>query len=369
MSKEIAWAEWNPTMVCPAAFAAKQPEIMGKFSGCTYCYAAPGMPHTPEERLRFSQQELSTAQALNLLDRLADRHIPRLSFLGGEPQSRKDFAALVAHAVEKFELVSVTTNGMGTKKNQEALMTASVVEVSLDSHDFAIASQTRPPAVVKSALDTIDTLKDHPFLCLSSVVTPESLAQLPEFINWAFKNKGIKRINLYPLLGSSEVPDRLVLSPNQAQNLLTDLESQYPTYGERVCKAGQHVVVNHDGSVLPCAAFLGGTMDSETTWKTIGQFAGHDFSPLAPVDKLEPPGCPGKKLYDSGWSREVIKTGEVKPAVQNGNYCMRCNFPHHAENGNCRHCGFDHFDRTNILMMCSAFTVYNPEFFPQAGII
>lgn len=365
MAREsISWAEWNPTMICPAVFAAKQPEIKGNYSGCTYCYAAPGMPHTHLDRLKFLNEELSTRQALNLLDDLAERQIPRLSFLGGEPQSRTDFKALIAHAREKFKLVSVTTNGVGTKRNHEALMQASVVEVSLDSHDFQTAIKTRPAAIVKAALDTIESLKTHPFLCLSSVVTPGSLEKLPDFISWAFQ-KGIKRINLYPLLGNSDVPEQLALTDTQAIKLLTDLESMYPTYGERVCKAGKHVVVNHDGTILPCAAFLGENMSDSATWQTIDRFSEHDFSPLAPNGKLESPGCPGKKLHDSNWSRDVVKTGTNKVKAEQKLYCMRCNYPHLAEGGNCQHCGFEHFDKTNILMMCSAFTVYNPKFFPK----
>lgn len=362
--ENLSWAEWNPTMRCPAVFAHIQPEISGSLSGCSYCYAALGMPHNEVERAKYEGEELSTAAAKLTLDNLAARQISRLSVLGGEPQYRKDFTDLIRYANRKFKLVSVTTNGMGTPRNIDALMEASIVEVSLDSHDLQTASRTRPPTVVQSALRAVDLLYNHDFLCLSSVITPDSLKTLPTFIDWAFEQKNVKRICLYPLLGNSEVPSQLALSERQAREAMVDLSSKYPTYGERYCKAGKHVVVNHDGSILPCAAFFGDSMDAGESWNTIEKFSLYDFVPLAPTNTLESPGCPGRKLYESGWNdkRSKLNTANSKEEKQ---YCMRCNYEHEGDGKSCPYCGFGHFDSKSILMMCSAFTIYNPRFFPK----
>ena len=68
---------------------------------CTHCYAA----NSPKS------DELSTAEALELIDDLADYGCPVLLFSGGEPLMRRDILQLAAYAVKKGIRVVFSTNG------------------------------------------------------------------------------------------------------------------------------------------------------------------------------------------------------------------------------------------------------------------
>ena len=191
----LDWIEFNPTMVCQAPLCQKQPEIQGKASGCSYCYASEGMPHTSEEVQIYLKKELNTKQVKTFIDQLRELDIPRISILGGEPQLRKDFDEIISYACKNIPLVGVTTNGVHTKTHLESLLKVHVLDLSLDSHILALSRKTRPEAVVLTALETINLLyKKHPFLCINAVVTPSTLESLDEFIQWAFQEKSIKRL-------------------------------------------------------------------------------------------------------------------------------------------------------------------------------
>ena len=59
---------------------------------CLHCYSASGPKVDCSE-------ELTTAEALSVIDQLADVGLLVLAFSGGEPLMRKDWSVLVAHAV------------------------------------------------------------------------------------------------------------------------------------------------------------------------------------------------------------------------------------------------------------------------------
>lgn len=94
---------------------------------CVHCYA-----HATDDS---TQDELSTAQGLKLIDDLADYGVPVLLFSGGEPLVRKDLPDLAAYAVEKGMRAVISTNG--TLINKQTAQTLkkiglSYVGISLD---------------------------------------------------------------------------------------------------------------------------------------------------------------------------------------------------------------------------------------------
>lgn len=70
---------------------------------CRHCYAR-------AENRRYDN-ELSTAEALRLIDGLADFKVPALLFSGGEPLCRPDLFALAERAAAKGIRVTLSTNG------------------------------------------------------------------------------------------------------------------------------------------------------------------------------------------------------------------------------------------------------------------
>lgn len=94
---------------------------------CRHCYASSdGKPGI---------EELSTQDALRLIDDLADFKVPVILFSGGEPLIRQDFFTLMNYAVSKGIRVTVSTNGtLIDKHNAKKIkdLGASYVGISLD---------------------------------------------------------------------------------------------------------------------------------------------------------------------------------------------------------------------------------------------
>ena len=80
---------------------------------CKHCYSNSGAA---------SEAELTTEEALDVVDQLADFGVTALAFSGGEPLSRKDFFEVATHAAKRGLYVSVATNGtLLTKENVNRL--------------------------------------------------------------------------------------------------------------------------------------------------------------------------------------------------------------------------------------------------------
>src|SRR3990172_4989675 len=93
---------------------------------CKHCYSNSGT---------VLEYELTTKEALDIVDQLADAGVTALAFSGGEPLIRKDFFEVARHAVKRGLYVSVATNGtLLTKENVKKLKQTGVnyVEVSVD---------------------------------------------------------------------------------------------------------------------------------------------------------------------------------------------------------------------------------------------
>ena len=97
---------------------------------CVHCYAESG-PEAATDR------DLSTAEALALIDQLAAAGEMILAFSGGEPLVRPDWRALMRRAVERELIVTLVTNGSlvdDRAADDLAALGLQSVTVSLDSH-------------------------------------------------------------------------------------------------------------------------------------------------------------------------------------------------------------------------------------------
>ena len=97
---------------------------------CVYCYASAG----PDAE---ASNELTTAEALTVIDQLADSGGLILAFSGGEPLLRPDWRQLMRYAMARRLVVTVITNGSSIGRQEAAELSDLEVEsvtVSLDSH-------------------------------------------------------------------------------------------------------------------------------------------------------------------------------------------------------------------------------------------
>src|SRR5689334_8916671 len=93
---------------------------------CLHCYV--NLPAAD----RFAQRrEMTTAEAKGVIDQIVEAGVLYLTFTGGEPLLRADFAEIYSHAHQSGLLVSVYTNA--------TLITESIVELFV----------TRPPRMLE----------------------------------------------------------------------------------------------------------------------------------------------------------------------------------------------------------------------------
>ena len=148
---------------------------------CKHCYSNSGA---------VQEEELSTAEAVNVVDQLADAGVTALAFSGGEPLSRKDFFTVAEHAVKRGLYVSVATNGtLLTKENVKRLKQVGVhyVEVSIDgataqTHD---AFRGVEGAFEKAVTGIRNAVEEDLCACIASTATKSNLAEFPAIITLA----------------------------------------------------------------------------------------------------------------------------------------------------------------------------------------
>ena len=96
---------------------------------CSHCLSSSG---------RRDPRELSTAEAVALIDELADLKVFYVNVGGGEPTIRRDFFDLVDHAVERRVGVKFSTNGTRIDAAAAERLAATDyvdVQVSIDGAD------------------------------------------------------------------------------------------------------------------------------------------------------------------------------------------------------------------------------------------
>lgn len=139
--KAPLYIAWEVTLSCNAR--------------CIHCYSDSG----PERR---DPAELTTLEAVNMIDQLADAGLVVLAFSGGEPFTRPDIFTLIDRAVGLGLLVNIATNGSTiTSKVAKRLRESGVrsVTVSLDGATAAVHDQIRQvPGLFDAAIRGIRVL-------------------------------------------------------------------------------------------------------------------------------------------------------------------------------------------------------------------
>jgi radical SAM protein with 4Fe4S-binding SPASM domain len=164
---------------------------------CLHCYIDAGSP---------DKGELTTGEALNLIDQFSQIGVPLILFTGGEPLMRGDLFELASYARGRGIKIALSTNGtLITREAASKLADSgfSYIGVSLDSinsefHDefrgvkgaFAMAI-----AGIRNALDAgLD-------VGLRFTLTSRNIDEVPSYIEFAL-SLGVRRITFYHLSAS-----------------------------------------------------------------------------------------------------------------------------------------------------------------------
>lgn len=144
---------------------------------CVHCLSSSG---------QRDPRELTTAQALTVLDELRDLQVFYINIGGGEPMVRRDFFEIVEYAVANGIGVKFSTNGAFIdEKNARRLAALDYldIQISLDGADAATNDPVRGEGSYATAIRAMDNLAAAGFgpFKISVVVTRHNVSQLDRF--------------------------------------------------------------------------------------------------------------------------------------------------------------------------------------------
>jgi radical SAM protein with 4Fe4S-binding SPASM domain len=187
---------------------------------CKHCYSNSGATR---------ETELSTEEALKVVDQLADAGVIALAFSGGEPLSRKDFFEVASYAAKRGLYVSVATNGtLLTKENVRKIKQAKInyVEVSIDGATAETHDSFRgvPSAFEKAVAGLKNCVEEDLCACIATTATKSNIDEMPEILDLAEKI-GAERFTYFNFIPTGRGKEHYDqdLSPEERENLMLHL--------------------------------------------------------------------------------------------------------------------------------------------------
>ncbi|MFQ5762320.1 MAG: radical SAM protein [Candidatus Bathyarchaeia archaeon] len=188
---------------------------------CQHCYLDAG---ALGEHMQ-SKDELTTAEALRVVDELADADITSLSFAGGEPLSRKDFFQVAERAHERGMFVSIATNGTLITR-EVAKKLAKIIgyaEVSLDgvepeTHD-SFRGQKGAWALTVAGIK--NCIGEGIHTAVATTATRNNFQELPRIVDWAAENKvgTFLSFNFIPTGRGKEITEKDLTAEEREEHL------------------------------------------------------------------------------------------------------------------------------------------------------
>lgn len=232
--------------------------------------------------------ELSTKNALLVIDAVCSMGVPFFDLSGGEPLLRKDLLVLAKRVASYGCLVSMNTNGtlMYEKNVAEVAKVFDTIVVSLDGPKQIHDKIRGVPGTYEKAVKTLQLLKARGVrVGVNSVITPWNIDILPKFIEELRSYVDFAQVQ--PMHPYPPSPGKIP-SEEQVSNLLNyllKLKSYDPGFlalptkfikgfeqffkGKmlKICHAGElYFAINPEGKLLACPArsdiILGDTLNT-----------------------------------------------------------------------------------------------------------
>lgn len=224
---------------------------------CLHCYSDSG-PHAD------CTSDLTTDEAMGVIDQLADAGVVVLAFSGGEPMIRRDWQLLVRKAVSRGLSVNVGTNGSTvTERRADQLRDLGVhsVTVSLDSHRPEVHDHFRQfHGLYQRTLTAIQRLVARDVRVVVGF-TPTRLnwRDGPEVVELAAR-LGASAVNLSEYVPAGRGPLSLALAPDELRQVLQDWIRMREAYRGRLeviwhdCRVGMLVPDDERRKYVGCGA-------------------------------------------------------------------------------------------------------------------
>ncbi|MBU6997754.1 MAG: radical SAM protein [Theionarchaea archaeon] len=237
---------------------------------CRHCYV---------EATPASVHELTTREAMTIIDQVVRAKVFRLSFSGGEPLLRKDIFDLIQYAAQ-WVPVELATNGMliyGEEASALKSSGVSMVQLSLDGLEEAHDYLRKRQGAFQRVLEATGILKEAgiPF-GVTTVVYRKNFSEITELVQLAEK-LGAFTIRFYRLIytGRAAEMSSMDLTPTEYRWVLEEIYGYKGTihavadeafgfllHGKENphqwvgCQAGRTLAgIKANGQVVPCPMF------------------------------------------------------------------------------------------------------------------
>ncbi|MBI4279398.1 MAG: radical SAM protein [Armatimonadetes bacterium] len=242
---------------------------------CPHCYLAAGVAAT---------HELTTLEALGLIDQMAAAGTEMLVLSGGEPLLREDVFDLARHASDRGIMVVLGTSGVlidETRARQIASSGIAGVAVSLDSLDPKIHDAFRGMEGAWSlAVDGIDRCLEHGIPVLVQItVMKKNVREIPAVADFSAR-KGVLGFNVYFLVCTGRGEQMTDISPAQYEEVLSYLVQAQAAYPGMLIRA----------RCAPHIVRLASTHGNAVLMTSAGCMAGRSYCRITPQGELTP--CP-----------------------------------------------------------------------------
>ena len=184
---------------------------------CKHCYSNSGAIVEPE---------LTTQEAISVVDQIADAGVTALAFSGGEPLSRSDFFEVARHAADRGLYVSVATNGtLLTKETVKKLKEAKVnyIDISIDGASRKTHDEFRgtPGAFDKALAGLKNCIEADLCVCIATTATKNNFEEMPAIIDFA-EEVGAERFTYFNFIPTGRGKEHYDqdLSPEEREKLM-----------------------------------------------------------------------------------------------------------------------------------------------------
>ena len=184
---------------------------------CKHCYSNSGA---------IREEELTTQQAKDVVDQIADAGVTALAFSGGEPLTRSDFFEVARYAADRGLYISVATNGtLLTKETVQKLKAAKVnyLDISIDGACAKTHDEFRgvPGAFDQAVAGLKNCIEADLCVCIATTATKNNLEEMPAIIDLA-EELGAERFTNFNFVpaGRGKTHYEQDLSPEEREKLM-----------------------------------------------------------------------------------------------------------------------------------------------------
>lgn len=217
---------------------------------CSYCY---------NKALAATQQELTTEQWIEIINKLKVQNINYFIFTGGEPLMRKDLFNIIKSIKDDNTRVEILSNGSLLMKQVDKLLPlVDSFVVSLDSLDIKKNGINRSEVGFNNIIRLIEYFsKTAPKkLRIRSVITKENVDTIQAFNDEIYQNYGIRCVNVRFIPNNKEEISLMTEPPMPKIDTNKKYKMDMGIKKYRCGACSNIIAINPEGDIYPCQSLM-----------------------------------------------------------------------------------------------------------------